>query len=260
MSLPALDSDFISSTLVDLLNIPSPTGYTDSAISFIEKTLHAFPQLALTHTRKGALVARWEGKKSDAPRALTAHIDTLGAMVKEIKPNGRIKITRIGGLLLNGVETEGCWVITNSGKKIRGSLLFEKASVHVHGSVVSETKRAEENMEIRLDARTTNADETRGLGVQVGDFVSFDPRVETTDGFFRSRFLDDKAGAACMIASIKAMHSASLQPVQSVYFHFSNYEEVGHGAASGIPHYVHELIAVDMAAIGEGQTSDEFSV
>lgn len=260
MPLPVLDSDFITRTLVELLNIPSPTGYTDAAITFIEKTLHSFPKLTLSHTRKGALVARWEGKKSDAPRALTAHIDTLGAMVKEIKPSGRVKITRVGGLLLNGVETEGCWVITNSGKKIRGSLLFEKASSHVHGALVSETKRAEDNMEIRLDARTVSADETRSLGIQVGDFVSFDPRVETTEGFVRSRFLDDKAGAACVIASIKALSDAGKQPAQSVYFHFSNYEEVGHGAASGIPHYVHELLAVDMAAIGEGQTSDEFSV
>jgi len=93
----------------------------------------------------------------------------------------------------------------------------------------------------------------------VGDYVSFDPRVEINAGFIRSRFLDDKACVAAMITSIKALHDANLLPAQSVYFHFSNYEEVGHGAASGIPHYVHELLTVDMAAIGEGQTSNEYS-
>ena len=260
MPLPRIDNQFLIKFLVDLLNTPSPTGLTDAAIALVENTLRAYPNLTLTRTRKGALVARWEGKKSDAPRALTAHVDTLGAMVKEIKPNGRLKLSRVGGLLLNGVETEGCWVMTNNGGKVRGSYMFEKASSHVHGALVNETKRAEENMEVRMDARTTSADETRALGIQVGDFVSFDPRVEVTNGFVRSRFLDDKACVATIVASIKALHDAGLQPVESVYFHFSNYEEVGHGASSGIPPYVHELLTVDMAAIGEGQTSDEYNV
>jgi putative aminopeptidase FrvX len=259
-SLPAIDQSFLTIFLVDLLNTPSPTGNTESAIAFVEKTLKQFPELTLTRTRKGALVARWEGKENNSPRALTAHVDTLGAMVKEIKPNGRLRLTRIGGLLLNGVETEGCWVLTASGKRIRGSYMFEDASSHVHGAKVNETQRKEENMEIRLDARTSSVDETRELGIQVGDFVVFDPRVEVTEGFIRSRFLDDKACAACVVAAIKSLHEAGLQPQQTTYFHFSNYEEVGHGAAAGIPAEVHELVTVDMAAIGTGQESDEFHV
>jgi len=258
MSLPPIDSQYLIKFLVDLLNTSSPTGYTDAAISFTEQALRVFPELTFSRTRKGALVAYWEGRKSDAPRALTAHVDTLGAMVKEIKSNGRLKLSRIGGLLLNGVETEGCWVVTNAGGKVRGSYMFEKASSHVHAALVNETKRAEDNMEVRLDARTSSADETRALGIQVGDFVCFDPRVEVTEGFVRSRFLDDKACVATILASIKSLHDAGLQPLQSVYFHFSNYEEVGHGASAGIPHAVHELLTVDMAAIGDGQTSDEY--
>ena len=259
MSLPIVDTEFLTKFLVDLLNTPSPTGFSEAAIAFTEQTLSAFPELSLSRTRKGALVARWDGKKSEAPRALTAHLDTLGAMVKEIKPSGRLKLSRLGGLLLNGVESEGCWVMTNAGGKVRGSFLFEKASSHVHGPLVNETKRSEDNMEVRLDARTSCADETRALGIQVGDFVCFDPRVEVTAGFVRSRFLDDKACVAAIVTSIKALHDAGLQPAESVYFHFSNYEEVGHGASSGIPHHVHELLTVDMAAIGDGQTSDEYN-
>jgi len=259
VTLPLLDQQFLTKFLVDLLNTPSPTGLTEPAIAFTEQTLKAFPELTLTRTRKGALVARWDGQKSDAPRALTAHVDTLGGMVKEIKPNGRLKLTRIGGLLLNGVETEGCWVLTNHGGKVRGSFMFEKASTHVHAGLVNETKRSEDNMEVRLDARTTCAEETQALGIEVGDFVAFDPRVEVTAGFIRSRFLDDKACVAAIVAAIKALHEAGLQPAQTTYFHFSNYEEVGHGASAGIPPEVHELLTVDMAAIGEGQASDEYS-
>lgn len=258
MPLPPVDTQFLIKFLVDLLNTPSPTGLTETAVAFTEHTLRSFPKVSLSHTRKGALVARWDGVKSDSPRALTAHLDTLGAVVKEIKPNGRLKISRIGGLQLNAVETEGCWVFTNKGARLRGSLLFEKASSHVHAALVGDTKRSEENMEIRLDARTVSADETLALGLQVGDFISFDPRVEVTEGFVRSRFLDDKACVSVIVAAIKALSDSGLQPAQSVYFHFSNYEEVGHGASAGIPPHVHELLTVDMAAVGEGQASDEY--
>jgi len=258
MSLPKIDTEYLTKFLVDLLNIPSPTGFTEEAIAFVEKELSAYPGLTLSRTRKGALVAVWEGAASDAPRALTAHTDTLGAMVKEIKSSGRLEITQIGGLMLNGVETEGCWVHTGGGEKIRGSYLINKASSHVYAKETWETQRDTDTMEIRLDARTTSAYETRDLGIQVGDFVSFDPRVEVTNGFVRSRFLDDKACVAVLVAAVKALADSGKAPAQTTYFHISNYEEVGHGAAAGIPGDVHELVTVDMAAVGEGQESDEF--
>ena len=258
MPLPKIDIHHLTRFLVDLLNIRSPTGFTEQAIAFVEKELSAYPQLKLSRTGKGALVAVWEGTSSDSPRALTAHVDTLGAMIKEIKSNGRLQITQIGGLMLNGVETEGCWVHTQSGQKIRGSYLINKASSHVHGKETWETQRSTENMEIRLDAKVSNADEVRDLGIQVGDFVSFDPRVEQTNGFIRSRFLDDKACVAATVAAIKSLTNSGKQPTQTTYFHISNYEEVGHGASAGIPVDVTELVAVDMAAVGPGQESDEF--
>ncbi len=179
-------------------------------------------------------------------------------MVKEIKSNGRLQLSKIGGFAWNTVEGEGCTIFTRKGQSIRGALLLAKSSSHVHGKAVMETLRDDDKMEVRLDARTQNADETRTLGIEVGDFVAFDPRVEITNGFIRSRHLDDKACVACILAAIQAMHQAGLKPRQTTYFHISNYEEVGHGASAGIPAEVTELLTVDMAAIGDGQTSDEF--
>jgi putative aminopeptidase FrvX len=156
------------------------------------------------------------------------------------------------------VEGEGCTVFTSRGKAIRGAILLSDASSHVHGVKVNEEKRDDENMEVRLDELTSSPAETRALGIQVGDFIAFDPRVEIIAGFVRSRHLDDKACVACILAAVKALHDAGLQPAQTAYLHFSNYEEVGHGASAGIPPEVTELLTVDMAAVGEGQASDEF--
>lgn len=256
--LPQVDQDFMLEFLIELLNTPSPTGYTHHAVTLVSKTLKQFAQLELEATRKGALVARWPGTSSHNPRGLTAHVDTLGAMVKEIKNNGRLKLTNIGGFAWNTVEGEGLTVFTNYEKQIRGSLLLVKSSSHVHSGEVNTTKRSADEMEVRLDARTSSAAETRQLGIEVGDFVAFDPRVEVNHGFIRSRHLDDKACVASIVAAVKAMHDSGLKPAQDVILHFSNYEEVGHGASVGFPPEMAELVTVDMAALGEGQNSDEF--
>jgi putative aminopeptidase FrvX len=256
--LPAIATESMLAFLSGLLNTPSPTGLAERAIDYTEQALAQLPGVELCHTRKGALVALWRGQRSDAPRALTAHADTLGAMVKEIKPNGRLKLTKIGGFAWNTVEGEGLTVFTSGGKQVRGALLLAKASSHVYGAQVNDLKREDDNMEVRLDERVTNAAETLALGIGVGDFVAFDPRVELTNGFVRSRHLDDKACVACVVAALQAIGREGLKPAQDTYFLVSNYEEVGHGAAAGLSPTVTELLAVDMAAVGEGQTSDEY--
>lgn len=258
MTLPELNLNAMIEFLVNLLNTPSPTGYTEAAINFCEKELASIPGITLSHTNKGALVGTVLGEEEGPWRALTAHVDTLGAMVKEIKSNGRLKLTKLGGFAWNTVEGEGLTVFTRSGASVRGSLLLDKASGHVHGGVVNTAERDDHNMEVRLDARTTSLEDTYNLGIRVGDFVAFDPRVELTNGFVRSRHLDDKACVACMIFALKALSDAGVKPKRTTVFHVSNYEEVGHGASAGIPTQVSELVAVDMAAIGDGQTSDEF--
>ena len=260
MTLPTINTESLLYFLTLLLNTPSPTGYTHRCIDLVHEKLRSLPGLEVAQNHKGALTAKWRGDETVSPRALTVHVDTLGAMVKEIKPSGRLKLTKIGGFAWNTVEGEGCTVFTRQDEIVRGSLLFEKASSHVHGSEVNDTKRKDNNMEVRLDARTSSPEDTRTLGIEVGDFVAFDPRVEVVNGFIRSRHLDDKACVACILAAVDAMQAAGLEPSQTAYLHISNYEEVGHGASAGIPTEVNELVTVDMAAIGEGQASDEFSV
>ena len=126
MTLPDIDTAFLLDFLASLLNIPSPTGFTETGMQRVESALRAFPMLGLTRTRKGALVADWPGEESTSPRALTAHVDTLGAMVKEVKPNGRLKLSKVGGFAWNSVEGEGCTVFTGAGGSVRGSLFFPK--------------------------------------------------------------------------------------------------------------------------------------
>ncbi len=252
-----INSDYLTDFLVGLLNTPSPTGDTEAAVAYTERALRELG-LETRRTRKGALLATLVGVSDAAPRAVTAHVDTLGAMVKEIKPNGRLTLSQIGGYAWNAIEGEGVTVATEEQGTVRGSVQLVKASTHVHGGAVGETKREAGTLEVRVDARTASAAETKALGIAVGDFVYLDPRVEVVNGFIRSRHLDDKACVACMLAAVKALQDSGQTPAQTTTIHISNYEEVGHGAAGGFPLETTQLLTVDMAAIGDGQASDEF--
>lgn len=255
-----INTDDMLSFLTGLLQTPSPTGYHEQAIAYCQDAFASLP-IEFTATRKGALVGTWQGASDDAPRGLTAHIDTLGAVVAEVKSTGRLKLSQLGGWAWGSVEGEGVTVVTHEGISLRGTIIPCKASVHIYGTEARDFKRDDTNYEVRLDARTSSADETRALGIEVGDFVIFDPRTELTDtGFIRSRHLDDKAGVACIYAAVRALAEAGLEPAQRTTIHISHYEEVGHGGASGFPPDMAELLTVDMAAAGGPQNSDEFSV
>ena len=252
-----ISTDYLKRFLVDLLNTPSPTGDTEYAISLVEGELQSMG-VRTERTVKGALLAHIDGLRDDKPRALTAHVDTLGAMVRRVKPSGRLEMTALNGLNWPTVESEGVSIATRSGRLIRGSVVFTNGAAHVNRAALDGPRNAD-TLEIRLDERTNSAEETRLLGIEIGDFVYFDTRTEVSEaGFVRSRFLDDKACVACAVAAIKALVEGQVTPAQRTTILISNYEEVGHGGMDGLPSDLQELVVMDMACIGEGLLGDEY--
>jgi putative aminopeptidase FrvX len=211
-------------------------------------------------TNRGALVMEIPGRLDTAPRALTAHVDTLGAMVAQVKPNGRLRLTPLGGWMWNSIENEGVTIRTADNGRYRGSVQTIKPSTHAYGVEARELPRDGQTMEVRLDARTTSEEQTRALGIEIGDFVFVDPRVEVTEtGFIRSRHLDDKASVACIYAALLALKQDGTMPAQRTTILIAVNEEMGHGGSAGFPPDLVELLAVDMAVLGPQQNSDEFS-
>jgi len=244
----------IVSTLEQILKINSPSGFTIEVISFIEK-LFENEKLFVSKTNKGSLLVSFS---KNPELILSGHVDTLGAMVKEINDDGTLAITKLGGLVLTSFEGEYVSVRNTEGKLYRGTFLLNNPAAHVNDQVAS-IKRDLGNMSIRLDELVRNKDDVSALGINVGDFIFYDTRFEyTSSGFIKSRFLDDKACAAVMIELIKQLSSEGL--TQPVGFYFSNYEEVGHGACVGIPDSAKELLVLDMAVIGEGCAGKEDAV
>jgi putative aminopeptidase FrvX len=256
MSRFVIDHEYLVRVLVDLLNTPSPTGDTEWAVNFVQQELEELG-MASSKTTKGALVAVADGLGYDRPRAVSAHVDTLGLMVAEIKSNGRLRCTALNGIMWPTVESEGVTIRTRDDRPIRGSIVFANGAAHVNKDART-ASRDDKNLEVRIDERTSSAEETRVLGIQVGDFVHLDPRVEhSRSGYVRSRFLDDKAAVACILAALKSLRDHGITPAQQTHVLISNFEEVGHGGMDSLPDNLSEYVCVDMAALGEGLQGDE---
>ncbi len=246
--------------LTTLLNTPSPTGDAQRGIAAVQAAFEAL-SLPTRITPKGTLVITWDGEADDAPRALTAHVDTLGGMVQKVNGNGRLRLTQLGGWMWGSVEGIGVTIFASNGEEYRGTILPVYASAHAAPPAERKKVHTAERMEVRIDARTNSKAETAALGIRVGDFVAFDPRVETGEhGFIRSRHLDDKASIACIYGAVRGMMAAGIKPAQRTTIHISNYEEVGHGAAAGFPDDIVDLLTVDMAVVAAGQESTEYGV
>ena len=245
--------------ITQLVSIPSPSGFTEKVITFVENYLQNL-DIETKRNRKGGLIATIPGKSDNEHRMLTAHVDTLGAMVKEVKANGRLRLDLIGGFRYNSIEGEYCKIHTASGKVYTGTILMHQTSVHVYKDAGT-AERNQDNMEVRIDAKVENAEEIRALGIEVGDFVSFDPRVEVTEnGFIKSRHLDDKASVAILMQLMKQIKEENMTLPYTTHFLISNNEEIGYGGNSNITPETVEYLAVDMGAMGDGQSTDEYTV
>ena len=252
-------AEYAANMALELIAIDSPSGYTDRAAEWV---CQAFTALGFdAHmTQKGGVMIDLGGNNAEDALLLEAHADTLGAMVAEIKGNGRLRVTNLGGMRAENAETENVRVYTRDGKVIEGTLQLCNASVHVNGNY-GNTSRTFDTTEVVLDEDVKSASDTRALGIEVGDIVCFDPRSKiTASGYIKSRFLDDKLSVGILLGFAKYLKDNSITPIRRVYAHVTCYEEVGHGGSASVPAGVTEAISIDMGCVGNGVQCTERQV
>ncbi len=243
--------------LMKLVNIPSPSGFTHIASAYLMDVLSGYGFAPYT-THKGNVVCCIGGQGH--PLVVAAHVDTLGAMVRSIKPNGRLRYTQIGGYPDNNLENETCVVHTRDGRTYTGTFYLTTPVSHVYKDIPAVT-RGDTTLEVVLDENVSSKDEVRALGIEVGDFISLDPRaVHTPSGYIKSRHLDDKASASVLLALAKMAASSDLTLSRKIYLVFTVHEEVGHGCCAGLPEDVEDILSVDMGCVGDDLTCDETMV
>lgn len=256
-----IDAAYLRRVLEHLLSIPSPTGMTDQAVAYVCAELDALG-IPYELTRRGAIRANLAaGAKAAPERAIVSHVDTLGAIVKAYRDNGRLGVVPIGNWAARFAEGARCTVFADGGRRYRGTLLPLKASGHVYGADVDEQPAQWGNLELRLDERTHSRAQTEALGINIGDIIAIDSAPEFTDtGFVNARHLDDKAGVAAVLAAAKALSEARLKLPLACHLLFTISEEVGVGASSILHGDVAELVSVDNGTIADGQYTCAYGV
>ncbi len=252
-------ADFAWEQTAQLLAVDSPSGYTAKAAAWVK---NAFESLgfAATITTKGGVIVDLGGEDANDGLLLEAHADTLGAMVCQVKGDGRLKMTGLGGMNPNNAEAENVRVYTRDGKVIEGTCQLCNASVHVNGGY-SDTKRSWDTIEVVLDENVSSAKEARELGIEVGDIVCFETRTRrTASGYLKSRFLDDKLSVGILLGFAKYLADNKIVPARRVWAHVTVYEEVGHGGSASVPAGITEAISVDMGCVGAGLQCTERQV
>lgn len=239
-----------------ILEIPSPTGYSEEIANFLESEI-VNRKLDYYKNKKGNIIVPLKGKTNHTI-TFTAHVDTLGAMVRSIKSDGTLIFSVLGGPILPTYDGEYCTIITRKGKKFRGTFLSNSPSIHVYKDATT-VPRNEENMHIRIDEVVKNKKDVSKLGISTGDYIALDPKTTITEsGFIKSRFLDDKISVAILFNVMDYLNKNNIIPNSNINFLFSTYEEIGHGG-SNIPE-TDELIAVDMGCVGKDLNCTEYDV
>ena len=252
-------ADYAWEQTAALLAVDSPSGYTAKAADWVQK---AFAKLGFDAkiTTKGGVIIDLGGENPEDGLLLEAHTDTLGAMVAEVKGNGRLRLTSLGGMNANNAEAENVRVYTRDGKVIEGTCQLCNASVHVNGDY-SSSKRSWDTTEVVLDEDVSSAADVRKLGIEVGDIVCFDPRTRrTASGYLKSRFLDDKLSVGILLGFAKYVRDNAITLPRRTWVHVTVYEEVGHGGSASVPAGITEAISVDMGCVGNGLQCTEKQV
>ena len=252
-------ADFSWEQACALLAIDSPSGFTAKAAAWVK---NAFEKLGFsaTLTTKGGVLVDLGGTDAENGLFLAAHTDTLGGMVAEIKGNGNLRLTPLGGMNANNAECENVRIYTRNGKVYEGTFQLCNPSIHVNRDYDS-AKRGFDTCQVVLDETVSSAADTRKLGIEVGDIVCFDPRTRRTEsGYLKSRFLDDKLSVGILLGFAKYIADNKITLSRKTYAHITVYEEVGHGGSGSVPRGITEAISVDMGCVGDGLQCTERQV
>mgnify|MGYP003306224415 CR=1 FL=1 len=214
-------------------------------------------------SKEGVLLSKEETQlymKGQAPAIKDDDSFLKKEFFAQIKANGRLRITNIGGMNANNAEAENVRVYTRDGKVYEGTFQLCNPSKHCNAAY-SDINRNWDTCELVLDEDVNSVEDVRALGIEVGDIVCFDPRTRrTASGYLKSRFLDDKLSVGILLGFAKYLADNKIELPRRTYVHVTVFEEVGHGASCAVPAGVTEFICVDMGCVGDGLNCTEKQV
>lgn len=253
-----MNKEYLSQIIKQIFACDSPTGYShniNQTLLQLLNNLGYYPEI----TNKGNIQLFIEGKNHSKTVATSAHVDTLGLMVRSINSDGTLSVTNVGGPSIPTLDGEYCTIVTRSNQEYSGTILCTSASVHVYEDAKSKPRDLD-SMMVRIDEKVFCKEDVRNLGIDHGDYIFIDPKTTITpSGFLKSRFIDDKGSVCAILCVLKEIKEKKIMPAYDTFVYFVNQEEVGHGAAT-VNAKIDEFVTVDMGCIGKDLAGNEYKV
>lgn len=249
-----IDRTKIRAYLLDLLAIPSPCGFTDEIVRYLCDVLTEL-DIDYELTRRGTIRAKLPGKSSETARAIVTHVDSIGAMVRNLRDDGRVSVAPIG--YWSSRFAEGARVtVFGEQQSFRGTLLPSIEWGVSRDKGVADVAMNWDNIELRIDEPVYSAQDLKDAGIGIGDFIALDSTPEVMDnGYIVGRMLDNKAGIAAVLETLATLKTSEEAVEHDTYIIFTVAETIGTGAGSALPRDVSELVTVDFAALRSTEKS-----
>ena len=251
------DEKYCIKTFERLLSVDSTTGCCDKVQDLVCEIIKELG-FDYRRTHKGGVIAELGGEGNTL--AVTAHLDDIGLMVRHINADGTLNVCPVGGLYPFYCMHENVRIYCRNGKIFTGTICRTPNSIHVtEEEIRSNLGDFRTNVCVVIDENVKKAEDVSALGIETGDMIALEPRFTMSNGYIKSRFVDDKACAAVLLTAMKAIKDGKVKLPRKVFAYFAVYEEIGHGT-SWLPADVKDVLAIDIAPTGPQQTSDERKV
>ncbi|MBQ5950945.1 MAG: M42 family metallopeptidase [Lachnospiraceae bacterium] len=182
--------------LKDLCLLPAPSGYEQEAGRYLKRFYEEIADEVRTDV-SGNVIAKFACGKKDARRVMVfAHMDQLGLVVRDVEPDGFLRVERLGGIPEKVLPALQVLVRTEAGAWIPG--IIGNKSHHITAPeekyVVTPVKQ------MSVDIGASSAEEVHALGIEVGCPVVYRPHFEEL-GEHRcaGTSLDNRGGCAAIM-------------------------------------------------------------
>lgn len=157
----------------------------------------------------GNLIVHKKGKNNDKTMMVTAHMDEVGLIVKDIDSSGLIKFMTVGGIDKRILVSKK---VTIGKERVAGVI----GAKPIHLQSRKEWKKALDIDDLYIDIGASSEEDALKY-VDIGDYVSFQTEYrEFGDNLIKAKALDNRVGCSLLIELIKTVDDIDFYGVFTV--------------------------------------------
>jgi putative aminopeptidase FrvX len=181
-----------------------PSGHEDLVIRAFADAAQALGYPASVDAL-GNVIVRVRNPGAGYPSfAVTAHLDEIGFVVRDIDPAGWLYLDRIGGVNDRVVAGQLLRVRSDSGELVAGHVGVKGAHVSTAAELATVVTVEEAYVDLLLSSR----EEVLAQGIRIGSPAAFAGPFSQRGALLRGKAFDDRIGIAAMLELLRRLQEA----------------------------------------------------